>query len=1070
VISFFCFAEISYLQAQHQNSRFEHLTVNDGLSSNRIWCIYRDSKDFLWISTDEGLDKYDSYQIIKYRNNEKQPGTISSNNIRCIYEDRGKNVWFGTTDGLNLYNRSKDNFKVFKNNPTDTSSINSNYISSIIEDNKGNLWIVSNGNCLNKWIPQTQKFIRYYFGNDSAGFANRPSRVIAYDSKGYIWIVTFNQRIYRFYPASGKFAAYDDPSIDLGASCLKSLYIDNRDKIWIATEGYGFFSFDPVTNKFEQFGSKGDSKGTNQNRILDIIPEDDRYLLLAVDQGGINRFDKVSKTFEYIRYDPTNDEGLNNDGIWCLYKDREGILWIGTSGGGVNYYSPKKENFKLFTHRSNNPKSLSYNFTGCFYEDHEGLIWIGTDGGGVNIYNPATGNFSAYKLNPSDPYSISGNIIRCIAEDKDHDIWIGTWDAGLNRYDRKTGRFFRYMPEKNNPSSISDRTIWNLIVDHNNIIWLGAYTSGIDLFDKKTGVINRFRNEPGNPKAISNNFSWLMFEDSEKNMWLCTTNGLNLYESKTNSFKVYSFPENNILAFCRDIDGNLWVGTPSKGIYYCKFDGTIIKTFNTTNGLPGNSIRAIIEDNNNNLWISSNYGISRLDRKTQKIRSYSKGDGLQGDEFFQQSFLKTRKGEIYFGGYNGFNSFYPDSLKDNDFITPVYITDFQVFNKPVDYVTQGDQFQTHISEAKEIKLDWRQSVFSFSFVAINYTHPEKNQYAYIMEGFEKEWNYTNASRRYVTYTNLDPGQYTFKVKASNNDGLWNDKGVSLRIIVLPPWWETWWFKIVLIVATIFITASVFLSRVRNFKKQKIRLEELVAIKTAELYELNASKDKFFSIIAHDLRGPLSAFVGATQVLTEDILTMEKEEIMDISLSMKASATNIYKLLENLLEWSRFVRGQLDFNPEKFNLKKIIEACIDVLSEYALKKRIEIAIIIPDEIEVSADNHMFDTVIRNLVSNAIKFTPAGGKISVTADCKSDHSIEVEIIDSGIGMPPELKNKLFMLNEKTSRKGTEGEPSTGLGLLLCKEFIEKHGGKIWVESEEGKGSIFKFNLPLIVNPSV
>ena len=1071
VISFFCFAGIVHLHAQPQYSRFSHLTVDDGLSSNLVRCIYRDSKDYLWIGTADALDKYDSYEIKKYRSDKNQPGSISSNDILCIYEDRKKNLWFGTVNGLNLYDPVKDNFIVFKNNPGDKSSINSNYISGITEDKNGNLWILTGENCLNKWIPETKNFIRYQFETIHNDIDVRPARMIANDSKGYIWVISFRRGIYRFEPGSGKFTKYNDPTIDFGNDCFKSLYIDNQDKIWITTDGNGFFSYDPVTQKFEQFGSRGDVNGTNKKVILDIIPEDEQHLLLAVDQGGINRFDKISKTFEYFMYDNTNDEGLNNNGIWCFHRDKEGILWIGTSGGGINYYNPKNYKFKVFKYKGSNTNSLSYNNVTCFCEDHQGLIWIGTDGGGANVYDPETGKFTIFKHQSSNPYSISGNAILCITEDKDHDMWIGTWDAGLNRYDRKTGSFFRYLPDNNNPSSISGRTIWNLAIDKNDKLWVGIFNVGIDLFDKNKGVIKRFRNNPDDPKEITGKKDWVFFEDLEKKVWISTTNGLNFYDSNTNSFKKYIFQDNTISAFYKDKDGNLWVGTNTNGIYFCKPDGTIINTYNISSGLPSNRIQAIIEDNSGIIWISSNGGISRFDRKTQKFRNYSKEDGLQGNQFKQQSFLKTHRGELYFGGYNGFNSFYPDSLKDNDFIPPVYITDFQIFNKPVVYAGPGAQFQTHINEAKEIKLNWRQSVFSFLFNAISYTYPGENQYAYIMEGFEKEWNYTNTSRRYVTYTNLNPGEYTFKVKASNNDRVWNEKGVSLRIIILPPWWKTLWFRLIMISTIIFILIFTFLSRVQHLKNQKMLLEKLVAIKTTELKELNASKDKFFSIIAHDLRGPLSAFVGVTQILTEDILIMEKEEIIDISLNMKTSATNIYNLLENLLEWSRLMQGKMDFVPEKFNLRKKIEACIDALSEYALKKRIEIKIIIPDEMEAFADNHMFDAVIRNLVSNAIKFTSVGGKVSVFAEyCKSDHSIEVEIIDSGIGITPELKNKLFLLNEKTGRKGTEGEPSTGLGLLLCKEFIEKHGGKIWVESESGIGSIFKFNLPLEMTHSV
>jgi signal transduction histidine kinase/ligand-binding sensor domain-containing protein len=1020
------------------------------------------------MGTDVGLDKYDSYQVKKYRHIDNMPGSISSDILTCIYEDRGKNLWFGTYDGLNLYNSLKDNFKSFKKNNADNNSLNSNCITGIVEDKDGNLWVVTDGSCLNKWDPENQSFTRYPFESQRHGLSIRPSRMAAVDSKGYIWVGSLSPGITRFDPKTALFTKFDDPSVDFDNYSYKSLYIDKQDKIWIATDGIGFFSYDPATNKFEHFGLKGDGKGTNLNFILDIIPEDDRFLLLAVDQGGINRFDKISKTFEYIMYDNTNDEGLNNNGIWCFHRDREGILWIGTSGGGINYINPKKERFKIFTHNSNNPGSLSYNFVGNFYEDHLGFIWIGTDGGGVNILDPKTGKFKIFKHEPANPYSISGNVIRGIAEDKDHDMWIGTWDAGLNRYDRKTGRFFHYMPDNKNPSSISNKTIWNLFIDHNNTLWISIYNIGVDLFEIGKGVTRRFRPNPDNPGSISGNNSWFFFEDQEKKMWICTQNGLDLFDSLTNSFKVLHFPDNDIGAFYKDQSGYIWVGSNTKGLFMCNQDGTILKTYDMTNVLPNNRIQAITQDNNGDIWISSNYGLSRLNTEINSIRNYSKEDGLQGYQFYQQSFLKTHKGEMYFGGYNGFNSFFPDSLKDNDYVPPVYITDFQIFNKSVVSAVPGAQFQTHISEAKEIKLNWDQSVFSFSFAAINYTHPEKNQYKYIMEGFEKGWNYTDASRRYVTYTNLDPGEYTFRVKASNNDGAWNDKGTSLKIIILPPWWKTLQFKIIILSAIILLVLAIFRSRVSQLKKQKINLEKSVAIKTAELNELNASKDKFFSIIAHDLKNPFNTIIGFSDMMKESIRLNDLATFYEYTEMINTSAIQTLRLLENLLEWANSQRGKLSFTPVPINLSELIKDEFIMAGDMATGKNIELKSFLTDTLTIVADKNMIRTIFRNLITNAVKFTHKNGHVQVNAVTSNNH-LEISVTDTGIGMSKETIAKLFRIDANLSTRGTENEKGTGLGLFLCKEFAEKHNGKIWVESEEGKGSTFKLLLPLNMRSS-
>jgi signal transduction histidine kinase len=537
---------------------------------------------------------------------------------------------------------------------------------------------------------------------------------------------------------------------------------------------------------------------------------------------------------------------------------------------------------------------------------------------------------------------------------------------------------------------------------------------------------------------------------------------LDLYDSQTNSFKVLKFPDNDIGAFYKDKAGYIWVGTNTKGLFMCNTDGTILKTYDVTNVLPNNRIHAITQDNKGNIWISSNYGITRINPDIQSVRNYSKEDGLQGDQFYQQSFLKTKKGELYFGGYSGLNSFNPDSLKDNDFIPPVYITDFQIFNKPVVYAVPGAQFQTHISEAKEIKLNWDQRVFSFSFAAINYIHPKKNQYSYIMESFEKDWNFTDASRRYVTYTNLDPGDYTFRVRASNNDAVWNMKGTSLKIIILPPWWKTWWFRIVGISVVISIIFAIFRSRVRQLNKQKILLEETVAIKTAELKELNASKDKFFSIIAHDLKNPFNTLIGFTEMMKESVRLNDPTTFYEYAAMINTSAIQTYRLLENLLEWASAQRGKLEFLPVSVNLYELVKDEFNIAEEMANGKNIELTCHIDESIIISADKNMLRTILRNLISNAIKFTHKNGKVEVAARIFSQNA-EVSVSDTGIGMSDETMSKLFKLDANLLTRGTDNERGTGLGLFLCKEFVERHGGKIWVISNVGKGSTFKFIIP-------
>ncbi len=854
---------------------FKQITSNDGLSENYITVLYRDSKDYLWIGTiQKGLNKYDGSNITIYENTGDLPGELSNNRVKCIYEDSKNNLWIGTQDGLNLYDRKSNSFKVFRHNPPDVG----NFVECIVEDKKGNLLIAYNyGVGLIKWDFENDTFTRYKIECPDGDCSANNITSIQEDSNGNIWLASISSGIYRFEPESGSFAHYLDA--DLNCICEKNLFIDPKGIIWIGTNGQGVFSFDPTTSSFKHFGTKMGNQGVNNNHVRKIIQSDDTHLLIATDQGGINKYDMTTSTFEYIIYDEKYDQGLNSSGIREIYQDKEGILWVGTTRGGINVYNPKEgNNFKLF--RNNKKKnSLSYNIVGCFFEDSEGMIWVGTDGGGVNVFNPKTGSFKKiYKHDPYDPYSISGDVIRCISEDKDGDIWIGTWEEGLNRFDRKENRFYHYFHNPNDSSSIASNTIWNLMIDHNDRIWLSSYNEGVELFAKGKGVVKRFKNNPGDANSISHNLVWQINEDFQYNIWFNTCAGINLFDTLTNKFIVYDgFPDNNIRTFCRDKEGGLWAGSISRGLFLFDQDGTVLEVYNTKNGLPDNTIHAIQDDDKGNLWISTEKGITRFNKKSNEFKNYSKNDGLQGNAFFEQSSLKTRSGNIYFGGYNGFNSFHPDSMMKNNYPPKVYITDFRIFNKSVQPGVSGSPLQDQISETEEITLSWHQNVFSFGFVAINYTYSNKNKYAYKMEGFEKEWNYINNDKQYITYTNLDPGKYTFRLKASNNNSVWNEEGTSIKIIILPPWWKTILFRIVSICSALLLILVFIEYRTYKLRKQRKLLARKVSERTAQLQKANTILEENqveISMQNEELQQQKELLQEANRILEEQAIEIE----------------------------------------------------------------------------------------------------------------------------------------------------------------------------------------------------
>ncbi len=1076
--------------------KFEYLTTEDGLSTNSIKCIYRDSKDYLWIGTEIGLDKYDSYKIKTYNHNDIQAGTISSSNIVDIAEDSNNNVWIGTVDGLNLYLPESDSFTVFRNNPADIHSIDNNSIFSLFNDSKGNLWISTDGKCLNKWVPETKQFIRYPIENSVGKIS------INEDSKGNLWFVAAGlPGIKRFDPETGNITSYIDTTINR-IRTIKGLYIDKDDLIWITSYQEGLISFDPATEKFRLFNSNGNGLGTNGTFVNSVIEEDNQHLWIGVDQGGINRFDKISETFEYIMYTEEDENGLSNNGVWEIYKDNEGIIWCITSSGGLNIYNPQKKAFKLFRHNINSSNTVSSNMIGCFYEDSQGMIWIGTDNNGLNLFNPQTANFKSYKHDPANSFSISSNTIRCIAEDNNKDLWIGTWISGFNQFKRKTGEFHCYMPDDKDPSSISGTTVWHCIVDHKGIFWLAIHNVGVDLFDKNKGVIKRFTPDQNDAKSLSSIKVWYIFEDTDRNIWLCTDNGLNLYNSIDNSFIVYKhLPSKNIKAIAEDLHKNLWVGT-DKGICQIKADGTILQAYNKNNGLAGNIVNGVVCDNNGNIWVSTNNGISKFDTKAKTFENFNKKDGLQDNSFFQQSFLKTRKGEIYFGGYKGFNSFFPDSIKANTTVPPVYITEFQIFNKPVTWGTKDSPLEKHISETKEITLTHLQSVFSFGFTAINYTNPEKNKYAYKMEGFEKEWNYTDATRRYVTYTNLDPGEYVFRVKASNNDGIWNEEGTSIKITIRPPIWKTWWFRAVTLFAIIFSIISYINFRVYQIREQKtllakkvkertIQLEEkqeeiesqndelnhhrnhlenLVKERTADLVaamkkaeESNRLKTAFLSNMSHEIRTPMNAIIGFSSLL--DNLKLQKRERKELISLIKKNSEALLVLIDDILEMSRIQSNQLVINIEPVNVIEIIKQLFESFKLQTQQKNIELIIDtgnFGDTFICSLDPIRLKQVLSNLISNAIKFTQKGS-VKFGFSKQDNGFLTFYVSDSGIGIPKEIGNGVFESFRKVNETETHLFEGVGLGLSISHSLVTVMGGDIWYESSLGRGTKFYFTIP-------
>lgn len=815
--------------------RFKQLSLDEGLSQNSVFCIMQDSKGFLWFGTQDGLNKYDGYDFTIYK---PQPGdlqSLSHNWITTLFEDSSGKIWIGTQGGgLNRFDPLSGKFTrfpvslgeiradsllsrfitsicegkdgeiwigsqgggvaLFKNGkfthylpvPGDPNSLVSNVVTKLLIDSQGTLWVGTINDGLKKFQPGTGTFIHYrHDETNPRSLSNNTIIDLCKDSTGLLWIGTAGGGVNLMDRASGTFAHYMHRSNDLtglSSNQVSDIYEDRSGILWVATNDQGINRFNKRRETFTRYlRDDNDPYSLNNNTIFCMFEDRSRVLWVGTNGGGLNRFDRENK-FQLLRSDPNNPNSLSESFIYSICEDRNGVMWIGTNNGGVTKWNRGTGIFKHYRYESGNPKSLNSGVVRWVYEDRSGRLWVGTQGGGLNLFNPEDESFSHYTNSPADPMSISSNFIRQVLEDSAGRFWIATAGGGLNRMYRETGKFTRFQFSSTDPGSISDNFIYSLYEapSEPGILWLGNFSGGLDRFDTNTGRAVNFSNDPSNPHSLSHNTVLSIYEGKKGTLWICTYGG-----------------GVNKLISGRDGTGKVQFK------YYTEKDG-----------LANNSTYGMLEDPEGKLWISTNYGISCFDPGTETFVNYNAKDGLQGNEFNSNAYFKTRKGEMFFAGLNGLNWFDPSYMDNNQHIPPVALTGFKLYNKRV-AIGKDSPLKQDITFARELCFNYKQNAFSFEFAALDYTVPENNRYAYKMENMEEEWNTTSSAHRVAAYTNMPPGNYVFRVRGSNNDGKWNQEGTSIRIIIAPPFWQTWWFRILVLLVFVLLGALWYRKRLKN---------------------------------------------------------------------------------------------------------------------------------------------------------------------------------------------------------------------------------------------------------------
>ncbi|SFE90126.1 two-component regulator propeller domain-containing protein [Thermoflexibacter ruber] len=851
------FFNVLEINAQ-ESIRFERITIKDGLSQNTVTCILQDRMGYLWIGTLDGLNKYNGLDFEVYKNEIDNPRSLQSNLISALFEDSEGSLWVGTRRGLHYFNKAREEFTLIVDS---TLNPNGNRVTSIVEDKNKQLWISYEGNGIAKLdLKASEKKLQSYvhIPNYANSLPNNGVYALFYH-KNLLWIGAETPQLISFDTEKEQFQTYSYPTFSKDADALLHISADEKGEIWIGTATNGIFLFNDRKKEFLPFYSENSLLKGYSIRQLFHLPNGDMWI--ASQGNGLIKYNKSKNIFIPYQFDATNPMSLSNNDINSIFQDKAGLFWIGTYNGGLNKYDPDKARFKHYQKEANNPNSLSANSMRGIFEDSKGRLWVGTTLGGLNMIDRQTGKFTLFSTKSLPP--ISEDRINMIVEDKYGNIWVSTLNKGLDKitFDSKTNlpKVTNIQYIANNPNSLINNGTRGLYYDSKeDVLWIGT-TGGLSKLDLQTGSFeNHYASN--HPDSLSHATVKYIVQDTDENiLWIATEGGLNKYDKAKKKFKRYVSDVSNPKSLSNNIlncllvtkQGNLWVGTVGGGLNYFDKKTETFTYYTEKNGLPNNVIYGILEDEKSNLWLSTNRGLAKFNPKTLEVYNYFEEDGLQSNEFNLYAFHKNKKGEMFFGGINGFNTFLPSAMESNSFSPNVVLTDFKIANKSVrDY--DNSPLKAHISLTKELTISYEDNVFSLDFVSLDFKNPTKIKYQYKMEGFDKDWRETNYKRRTDTYTNLPEGTYFFKVRATNSDGLWSKNEVNLKITIEPPFWKTTVFRVLTVILLLGFLFYFYQQRVRQVEMQKKKLENLVTLRTNEISrqkeEINIQKNELEKLL------------------------------------------------------------------------------------------------------------------------------------------------------------------------------------------------------------------------------
>lgn len=1044
--------------AQEHPAHLGQLSVEQGLSQLSVLSIYQDSEGYLWFGTRNGLNKYDGYRFQVFRESSKDTLHISHNHIMCIAGDKDGYVWVGTNRGLNRYDAATGRFTKFLSRE-DSTTISNSTVSALLSDSDGDLW-VGTADGLNLYDFENRRFKRCRlsdFLTDNRIYA------LTEGPGGDIWMGTNNgilvynkkngtTRIYRHNPA-------DERSIS--ENRINCIFRDKQNNIWIGTYQSGICRYAGTGDRFERFDRR---HGVNDNSIR-CFAEDTQGNLLVGTFNGINRYDRPTETFRSAYGAPGGKPAVGHFSVYSMLCDRAGTVWIGTYSGGLSYYSPYNQRFRFYDPGMRG--QVIFGIIGPMAE-HPGGLWIGTEGGGLMYFDRQAETFTYYSLPGANSFSYGRNIVKSLLPEGDM-LWAGTTRQSVVAFDTRERCF------KGTVVPTWSTLYYALYKDRKQRLWIGS--TGGQALGYMTPEGKFVRPVPfGRGETFSPSNVRCMVEADDGSIFVGSwTNGLYRYNEQEKTVKNWLYtpgdtsglPYNSVGTICKARDGKIWVGTYGGGLCLYRPQTGDFKIYDDRAGLADNTICTVAEDRNGKLWMSTGSGISGFDPVTEKFTNYERDNGIGIPEFTPGSGIVTADNEVFFGGNNGFVSFRPESMQTNNYIPPIFITDLTINNIP-----------TPLPAQNKIALNHRQSNITIRFNALNYIFPEQNRYAYKLEGFDNEWNYVG-NRHTAYYTNIPPGDYVFRVKGSNNDGVWNETGASMSIFIARPWQNTWWARALYAISVLLmVTVALRYSRIKTRLENNIRLKQM---EQENMETLHQTKIKLFTNFSHELRTPL------TLILTplEDLLQQSglAPALRDTLNLMYKNANRLLYTVNQLMDFRKKESGHLQLKAAQGNLVKFVGEIVLAFNELAGKRRIKFRFVCNDaELHVWYDRNLLEKVLFNLLSNAFKNTPDQGEIVVTLSRKTgkllrraypermkqvypdcDEYVMIDVKDTGRGIPYGELEKIFDPFYQINQNEAAQIFGTGVGLNLSRGVVELHRGAIWAENNADKGAVFRAILP-------